>query len=88
VPDLTERTFSLEPLVHCDHQGCDTPGPPIYLDALDENGRTAYAAELEALFPLLEMLRGQVATPEKLQTIARCSQNAIADARVAARTTV
>jgi hypothetical protein len=88
VPTLTERTVSLEPLVHSDHHGCDTPGPPIYLDALGESGCTAYAAELEALFPLLEMLRGQVATPEKLETIARCLQNAIADARVAARTTV
>jgi hypothetical protein len=26
VPNLTDRTFSLEPLVLCDHKGCDTPG--------------------------------------------------------------
>jgi hypothetical protein len=81
VPDLTERTFSLEPLAHCDHNGCNTPGPPIYLNALGPSGRAAYAQDLEALFPLVDSLRTRVAVPEKLETIAACLRNAIADAK-------
>jgi hypothetical protein len=66
VPDLTERTFSLEPLAHCDHNGCNTPGPPIYLNALGPSGRAAYAQDLEALFPLVDSLRTRVAVARKI----------------------
>jgi hypothetical protein len=81
VPNLTERTFSLEPLAQCNHNGCDTPGPPIYLQPLGEAGRAAYARDLEALFPLVASLHKQVAAPEKIQIIAKCLANAVADAR-------
>ncbi len=81
VPSLTERTFSLEPLCNSDHYGCDAPGAPIYLDCLSQSAHAAYAADLWALFPLLESLRGQVESDEKLERIAACLNNAIADAR-------
>jgi hypothetical protein len=47
VPNLTDRTFSLEPLVHSDHCGCDTPGPPIYLNALYQRRLESYRKLVE-----------------------------------------
>jgi hypothetical protein len=77
VHDLTERTFSLKPLVYDGHNGCDTPGPPIYLNALGATARAAYVRELEALLPLVDLLSTQVGTSGKLQRIASCLRNAI-----------
>lgn len=81
VPNSSERTFSLEPLCDSDHHGCDAAGPPIYLDCLEADERAAYAADLQALFPLLESLRGHVEDDEKLERIAACLKSVIADAK-------
>lgn len=67
-------TFSLEPLLSSE------VGPPIYLNSLLPTQRAEYAKALRALVaPFLE-LRHKVAETAKIETIARCLENAALDA--------
>lgn len=67
-------TFSLEPLLSSE------AGPPIYLNALEPSQRAEYARDLRALAEPLAGLRAQVGQPQKLDSIARCLENAARDA--------
>ena len=79
LPPDTCGTLSLEPLVNASGDGLDHPGPPVYLQRLNADQRAAYRADLTGLISEFAALRPDVPRREKMDVIARCLQNALAD---------